>query len=289
MKFGIVFANVLGFGDPDGAVELAQSAEAAGFESLWTVEHVVVPVGYKSSYPYAAGGRMPGPEDLPIPDPLIWLTYVAAVTSTIRLGTGILILPERNPVVVAKEIATLDHLSGGRVELGVGAGWLQEEFDAIGVPFDDRGKRLDEHIGALRALWTDEPASYDGELVKFKPVHSKPHPNQRPVPIVIGGHTAAAARRAGRLGDGFFPAKGDYPQLLSVVRAAAEEAGRDPDAIEITLGAEDLFGPDAMDGVKRLEDLGAHRVTVPSLSFAFSGEPLADSLKRYGDEVIAKY
>src|SRR5205823_1109354 len=169
--------------DRVGAIELAQAAEAAGFESLWTVEHVVVPAGYQSTYPYAEDGRMPGPENLPIPDPLIWLSFVAAVTETIRLGTGILILPQRNPIVVAKEIATLDHLSGGRVELGVGAGWLEEEFDAIGVPFEDRGRRLDEHIEALRALWTGDPATFDGDLVQFGAVHSNPKPDQHPIPI----------------------------------------------------------------------------------------------------------
>jgi probable F420-dependent oxidoreductase len=287
MKFGIMFANVLGFGDPAGAVELAQAAEEAGFESLWTVEHVVIPAGYTSVYPYAPEGRMPGPEGLPVPDPLIWLTYVAAVTSRIRLGTGILILPERNPVVVAKEIATLDHLSGGRVELGVGVGWLKEEFDAIGVPFEDRGKRLDEHVEALRALWTDNPASYEGDLVRFAPVYSNPKPDQARVPITIGGHTGLAAKRAGRLGDGFFPAKGDLPQLISVMRKAAEDAGRNPDDIAVTAGSEAAYGPGALDEVKRLADLGVSRVGIPSLSFAFSGEPLVDALKRYGDEVIA--
>src|SRR5262249_32382928 len=141
MKFGIMFANVLGFTRPEGAIAIAQAAEAAGFESLWAVEHVVVPAGYKSEYPYSDTGRMPGTEDVDIPDPLVWLTYVAGATSTIRLATGILILAERNPVVTAKEVATLDMLSNGRVTLGVGAGWLREEFDAIGVPFERRGKR----------------------------------------------------------------------------------------------------------------------------------------------------
>ncbi len=153
MMFGIAFANTGRFARPDRAVELARAAEAAGFESLWTTEHVVVPAGYQSSYPYSPSGRMPGEEDSPMPDPLIWLAYVAAATSTIKLGTGVLILPQRNPVVLAKELATLDHLSGGRMLLGVGAGWLEEEFAAIGVPFGDRGRRVDEYVAAMRGLW----------------------------------------------------------------------------------------------------------------------------------------
>jgi probable F420-dependent oxidoreductase len=154
MKFGIVFANTGPFADGGAAAEMAVAAEAAGFESLWTVEHVVVPSGYDSAYPYDPSGKMPGGEDVDIPDPLIWLSWVASATSTIRLATGILIVPQRNPVVLAKELATLDHLSGGRMELGIGVGWLEEEFDAIGVPFAERGRRTDDHIAAMRALWS---------------------------------------------------------------------------------------------------------------------------------------
>ncbi len=155
MDFGIVFANTGPFSQPDAAASFARAAEAAGFESLWTVEHVVVPKGYESTYPYDPSGRMPGGEDMAIPDPLIWLSYVAAATSAIRLATGILIVPQRNPVVLAKELATLDMMSGGRLELGIGVGWLEEEFDAIGVPFAGRGARTDEYVAAMRALWSD--------------------------------------------------------------------------------------------------------------------------------------
>jgi probable F420-dependent oxidoreductase len=286
MKFGIMFANVLGFSKPDGAVAIAQAAEEAGFESLWTVEHVVVPAGYQSAYPYDDSGRMPGPEDVPIPDPLVWLTYVAAVTKTIRLATGILILAERNPVVTAKEIATLDSMSAGRVTLGVGVGWLKEEFDAIGVPFERRGKRLDENIEAMRALWTEEKATYNGEFVSFTDAISRPRPAQGSVPIVIGGHTEAAARRAGRLGDGFFPGKGDTEHLIAVMRDAATAAGRNPDEIELTSGGAGALGPTALDGVAQLADLGVERVVIPPL--AFDSASIRDALARYGDEVIAK-
>jgi probable F420-dependent oxidoreductase len=286
MKFGIMFANVMGFADPVGAVAMGQSAEAAGFESLWTVEHVVVPAGYKSEYPYSDTGRMPGGEDAPIPDPLIWLAFVAAATSTIRLATGILILPQRNPVVTAKEIATLDHLSGGRVELGVGAGWLEEEFDVIGVPFEERGARLDDHIIAMRALWTEDAATVHGPFTSFDNAIMRPRP-ARSVPIHIGGHSTVAARRAGRLGDGFFPAKGDLPKLFSVMRDAAKEAGRDPDAIEITTGDPGVMGPEPGDAIKRLEDQGVARVIIPPLAFGADG--IKDALAKFGDDVISKF
>lgn len=288
MKFGVAFANVGPMAHPEGAVALAQAAEAGGFESLWTVEHTVVPAGYKSTYPYSPSGRMPGPEDSDIPDPLIWLTFVAGATSRIRLGTGILILPQRNPVVLAKEVATLDRLSGGRVELGVGVGWLEEEFDAIGIPFADRGARTDDHIAALRALWTQEAATHDGTHSSFTNAISRPQPAQGSVPIVVGGHSKVAARRAGRLGDGFFPGRGSHEQLaelIAVMRAAAVEHGRDPDAIEITAGGNGALGHKALDEVKALAELGVSRVIVPPLAYDPEGQRTA--FAKYGDEVIA--
>ena len=200
MKFGIMFANIGPMAFAEGAVGIAQAAEAAGFESLWTVEHPLVTVGYQSQYPYSPTGKMPGPEESDIPDPLIWLAYVAAATSTIRLGTGILILPHRNPVIVGKEIATLDRLSGGRVELGIGVGWLEEEFDALGIPFADRGKRTDDHVAVLRELWSEGPASHESEFTSFPDAYSRPRPANGTVPIVVGGHSKAAARRLGYTG-----------------------------------------------------------------------------------------
>jgi len=199
MKFGMSFANTGPAVTGEGAAELAIAAEQAGFDSLWTVEHVVVPSGYESPYPYSRTGKMAGGiEDFDLPDPLVWLSYVAAVTETLLLGTGIVILPQRNPVILAKEAASLDVLSGGRFVLGIGAGWLAEEFAALGVPFEDRGARTDDHIRALRALWSDGPSSYQGEFVSFDEVYSRPQPVQETIPIVVGGHSKRAARRAMR-------------------------------------------------------------------------------------------
>jgi probable F420-dependent oxidoreductase len=286
MKFGIIFANTGRAGtDPSFACEFAQLAEENGFESLWTVEHVVVPAGYESEYPYSKDGRMPGGEDFDLPDPLVWLAWVGACTSRIRLATGILILPQRNPVVLAKEVASLDRLSGGRVTLGVGVGWLKEEFDALGLAFEERAARTDDYIQALRALWTQPEPSYQGRFASFDRAKSNPKPAQTGgVPIVVGGHSKAAARRAGRLGDGFFPGRGSLDELaplLDELRAAAREAGRDPDAIEITAGG-------AMDpeGAKPYIDLGVSRLVVPPLGFDL--DTLREQLPRFADNVIAK-
>jgi probable F420-dependent oxidoreductase len=286
MKFGIAFANTGPFTDPERAVELARAAEAAGFESLWTVEHVVVPTGYESTYPYSPTGKMPGTEDSPIPDPLIWLAYVAAATSTIKLATGILILPQRNPVVLAKELATLDQLSRGRMLLGIGVGWLEEEFDAIGVPFEGRGRRTDEHVVAMRALWTQDAATFHGEFVNFDGCIMRPRPANGTIPVHVGGHTDVAARRAGRLGDGYFPGKGSHEEIgraFAVARRAAVDAGRDPAAIEMTTGGNGAVGSRALDEVRELAAIGTDRVIVPAFLFARDTEA---SLARYGDEVI---
>lgn len=288
MKFGIIFANTGPFSDGPAAAAMARAAEESGFESLWTVEHVVVPSGYESTYPYDPSGKMPGPEEMPIPDPLIWLSYVAGATSTIRLATGILIVPQRNPVVLAKEIATLDHLSGGRLELGIGVGWLEEEFDAIGVPFSERGQRTDDHVAAMRALWSGEKASHHSDFTDFTDCISLPKPVNGSVPIHVGGHTDIAARRAGRLGDGFFPGRGELEELsrgYDIARDTAKEHGRDPDAIEFTAGGMTIGGG-AVDTVKGLADIGVDRVMVPA--FAFWGDT-ADSLAKYGDEVISQF
>lgn len=288
MKFGIAFANVGPLVDPAAAAAFARAAEQAGFESLWTVEHVVVPSGYRSPYPYDPSGKMPGPEDSPIPDPLVWLTWVAAATTKLKLATGILILPQRNPVVLAKEVATLDHLSGGRVLLGIGSGWLEEEFQAIGVPFAERGPRTDDAVHAMRALWTQEKATYESPYISFRDCILRPRPAQGSVPIHVGGHTGVAARRAGRLGDGFFPAKGSHQELarlFELVRKTAREHGRDPSKIEMTTGGNGAIGSNALDEVRALADIGTDRVIVPSFLFWADS---ADALARHGDEVIAK-
>ncbi len=285
MKFGIIFANSGPWAYPEFAAAMGELAEGFGIESLWTVEHTVVPAGYGSEYPYSKSGRMPGPEEVPIPDPLVWLAWVAARTTTVRLGTGILILPQRNPVTLAKEVATLDVLSKGRVLLGVGVGWLKEEFDILGIPFDERGPRTDEAIAALRELWTSDEAEFHGRFFDFARAKSYPKPAQEGgVPVVVGGHSVAAARRAGRLGDGFFPARADLDSvapLLDEMRRAAEDAGRDPDSIEITCG-----GARDAEAVGRYADLGVARMVIPPPAFEPDG--LRNGLERFAQDMISK-
>lgn len=283
MNFGVVmFPTEYSIAPGD----LGRALEERRFESVWFPEHTHIPVSRRSPWP--GGGDLPK-EYWSAYDPFLALTAAAMTTSRLRLGTGICLVVERDPIVTAKEVATLDRLSGGRVELGVGVGWLEEEFDAIGVPFSDRGKRTDDHVAALRALWSGDPATHHGEFSAFDKVYSRPRPTQANIPIVVGGHSKAAARRAGRLGDGFFPGRGSHEELaelIDVVRTTAVEHGRDPDAIEITTGGNGALGSGALDEIKKLADLGVSRVIIPPLAFDVEGQ--REGFARYGEEVIAR-
>lgn len=286
MKFGIMFASTGPFATAEGAATMATEAERCGLESVWSVEHAVIPDGYQSQYPYNPSGKIPGAQDADIPDPLIWLTYAAALTTEIRLATGILIVPQRNPVVLAKECATLDKLSNGRFELGIGVGWLEEEFDVLGVPFAKRGKRTDDYVAAMRALWTQEVADHHGEFASFEKAIMRPQPLQEGgVPIVVGGHSRAAARRAGRLGDGFFPISAgeeDLAGLLDIMATTATEHGRDPDAIQVTIGA---WSPrrDSIDKIKEFEELGVDRLIVAPPTGNL--DKLPEAMEKLGEQI----
>jgi len=291
MKFTLHFGNNT-FPDMDGAKRMVRLAETAGFDSVVTVDHVVFPHSYTSVYPYAPTGRLPGGPDGALPDPLIWMAAMAAVTTKLKFLTGVIILPLRNPLVLAKQVATLDYMSGGRVELGIGVGWLKEEFEALGVPFEKRGKRSDEYIAAMRALWAGAGASFKGEFVNFPEVTSSPRPPAGKVPIVIGGHSEAAARRAGRLGDGFFPSVGtqvDILPLFDVVRQSAEKAGRDPKSIELMAGCPDLLPGSTRDPREAVEERarqGVGRLVLPVWRFL---PDLEGGLGRFGETVIRQF
>jgi probable F420-dependent oxidoreductase len=284
MKFGLMFVNSGPFSNHDLLAHLAQTAEQCGFESLWTVEHVVIPKDYQSPYPYSKSGKIPGGEDVAIPDPLLPLSFAAAVTKKIHLATGVVILPQRDPLYLAKEIATLDLLSAGRVILGIGSGWLKEEFEALGLDFHTRAARTDEAIQAMRTCWSEDPSSFHGKHFNFGPLRSFPKPPRNGVPIHIGGHSPAAAKRAGRLGDGFFPALGEIPrlqELFGIMRDAAAQAGRNPGQIELSCMARA-----AVDSVKAVADIGISRVVVAPP--AFDKEGLSRGLEKIGNEVIAR-
>jgi probable F420-dependent oxidoreductase len=285
MKVGLAFASSISL-DGAAALELCRVAEETGFESVWGGEHVVMPDSIASAYPYTPDGKLPVAGETPIPDPLIWLAFAAAAAPTLRLGTCILIVPQRNPLLLAKELATLDVLSGGRVELGLGVGWMKEEFDAMGISWARRGARNDEYVAAMRALWAGPHAEYHGEFVDFPKVTCSPRPVKGNIPIIVGGDSDAALDRAVRIADGYFPGEGDHARLkalLARLRQTAERAGRDPASIAInTMFGIQMANPAA--GVEQMASLGVDRIMVPA--FFFAGPGGIDRLRAFAGQVM---
>ena len=229
MKFALRYCNTGRYVDAKEAVALAQAAEAAGFELPWTVEHTIVPAGYTASaYPYDPSGKMAGGRnDIPLPDPLIWMGYIAAATKRIACHR------DSHPAAAQPRHhgqagrPRLDHLSGGRILLGVGVGWLEEEFKALGVPFAERGARMDEYIAAMRELWSAEAPTFKGRFVAFEGAYCRPQPVNKAVPIIVAGGGGPPRGGLGAL----FPARGAPADLIAVARNAAQAAGRDPDKL----------------------------------------------------------
>jgi len=242
MRIGVKVPNSGPLPERLGIGAMAAELEAAGFESLWVSDHIVLPAAIESRYPFAADGRATWATDTPYFDALIALALIAQATERARIGTAVLVLPLRQPVVFAKQAASIDVASGGRLCLGVGAGWLEEEFGALNVPFEGRGRRLEEWIAITRACWTGTPGPSRSELYDLPAgVLCLPRP-AHDVPLLIGGHSRAALRRAGRAGDGWL-AQQALPELapdelagpIEVMRAAATEAERDPAALQVVL------------------------------------------------------
>ena len=260
MKFGLVPINI-GVASAEQMIATAQAAEEAGFESVWTFEHVIVPVDYDSKYPYNKTGKMAAAPETPFVDPLIALTAIAAQTKTIRLATGVNIITEVNPLLLAKQAASLDFLSGGRFMLGAGIGWLREEFAAMGVPYERRGARFDDYIVAMKKVWAGDVVEHDSDFLSWHGFKSYPLPVQKPaIPIVMGGKAGRIYERIARHGDGWFiPGAGidDLPPMLADLRAACEAEGRNYDEIELTV----MWGPrGGEESLKALADLGISRV-----------------------------
>jgi probable F420-dependent oxidoreductase len=279
MKFGFIMWGTA----PADALVVARAAEAAGFDSVWLPEHLVLPPTL-TGYPYTSSGAPEFTCDAPLYDPWVVLSAVAAQTSTIRLGTTVYILPLRHPIVTAKAVATLDIVSGGRVSLGIGVGWLREEFEALGENFENRGRRANEIIQILRRLWADDTITHQGDHYKFGPVKFEPKPVQKPsIPILVGGTSPRAIRRAATLCDGWMDiGTADHDHLgkmIAEVRAARREAGHQDDKFEITTNAM----PD-LENIRRLADLGVTSV----LGAAGPGTELA-AIAEWHDRVISKF
>jgi len=309
MKVGGFFGN-LAYGTPDLLEAFAAAVEQNGIESVWGQEHpavteeMTIPGGVDADMTGEETGDAPI-QEIPFPDPMVWLSQIAALTKTVKVGTGALLLPLHNPVLLARATATLDQLSGGRLIVGVALGWLKEEFEACGVSFSDRAARTEEYIEAMRAAWSAE-GSFTGETVSFSKIRGGPKPASGRIPIHIGASMPKGARRAGRMAEGFFPLPfesstmamvairatisgvdpdwagyslpAEVSTLIDECRAAATEAGRNPDDVELT-----VTGPPSLEVAKQAVDLGVARYLVTPPAFELSKVPgafgrLADNL-----------
>jgi probable F420-dependent oxidoreductase len=281
MHFGLFAINMGICAQPDVAVRAAQEAEAAGFESVWTGEHVVLPDPQIPPSPL--------PPEHPLLDPAIALAFIAGQTRSIRLGTGIIILPQRNPLLLAKELASLDVVSGGRLLFGLGIGYLRPEFEALGIPFEHKGARAIEYLQAILALWTQPAPAYSGRFVTFHNIQAMPRPSQQPhPPIIIGGHTPPAFRRAVQYGHGWYGFGLDFTKTESCLNGLQEARAscHRPAALgelEITVTPSERLSRDT---VQRYADLGVQRLVL--YRRAHTDEALLAFIRTTADTLIGK-
>ena len=308
MTFGCTLPNRGALATPENLRRIATKAEELGFDHIWVSDHIVFPVKISSEYPYSSAGDYPFGSEEPYCDALSTLSYLAGCTQSIKLGTHVLILPYRNPILTAKMVSTLDYMSGGRVILGVGAGWMEEEFQALGLDtFAERGKVTNEYIRIFKELWTKADPEFQGRYHQFSGIKFLPKPVQKPhPPIWIGGHSPAALRRAARLGDGWMPIglrpraeleAEDLAEMVDGLREMAGEAGRSEDDLDIAFSATVTFDP-APGGPRRTltgtaEEIGAdivlyQQVGVGHFIFSFRGkelEQMLENMERFAKEV----
>ena len=308
MTIGFRLPTGTGLATPENLRTLAMRGEELGFDQVWIGDHIVMPTHIASAYPYSTTGTPPFDATQPWCDPLSVLSYLAGCTQRIKLGTSVLILPYRDPVFTAKIVSTLDYLSGGRAILGVGVGWMEEEFKALGLnTFPERGRVTNEYIRIFKELWTKDDPEFHGRYHQFSGIKFYPKPVQKPhPPIWIGGHTPAALKRAARLGDGWLPVglrpnaelePEDMEDLVDKLRDMSEKAGRPREDVDIIFGADVEFDP-PQGGPKRMltgsaEEIGAdivlyQQVGVEHFIFGFAGDELEqvlENIQRFAGEV----
>jgi len=294
MKFALHAVGCGSTARPDILAQVARKAEALDFESVWIPEHLVVPVTMRTPYPYAPDGKFPGGPRVALHDPFVALAFVAACTSRVRLGTGVFVLPLRHTVAVAKAAASLDVLSNGRLLFGIGIGWLEEEFEAVGMAFRDRAARTREAIRVMKRLWSEEAPAFEGRFHRFPALGFSPKPVQQPhPPILLGGETPVALKRAAEVGDGWIGiahTPDSVRPLVAALRDQVQRAGRDADAFEITVGPAQGLTVDR-EAVRAFAAAGVQRLIVFSPGFVPRAriEPdLFPHLERFAATVMAK-
>jgi len=299
MKYGFYLPTRGPLGDPDAIEEIVRQGEAMGFATIVIGDHIVFPVTVDSQYPYTVGGGFPGQGDAL--EQLSLMAFIAGISNSARLVTSVMILPHRNPLVTAKMLATIDVLSKGRVTVGVGVGWMREEFEALGAPdFDRRGASSNEYLEIFKKCWTQDPVSHEGEFYSFKELRCVPHPVQKPhPPIWVGGHSRPALRRTAKYGDGWQPVGAtsasplhppEFKQKLDELRAMTEAEGRSYDELTISFKAPSYDPGMVPEGDDRLlftgtpervaEDLRAYKdLGVHEVIFDFRAPPVSQTIE----------
>jgi probable F420-dependent oxidoreductase len=292
MKVGVHVPQFGGGARPEVIGPFAQAAEAAGFDSLWVSDHVVLRKEQGTPYPYSTDGRLGWAPTEDVLEPLTLLTYLAGITSRVQLGTSVLVLPMRQPVLHAKILASIDHLSGGRMLLGGGLGWWKEEFAVLGMPFAQRGRRMDEYLQLLRALWRDDWVNFKGEFYECVDWTCNPKPVHGTIPIWLGGESRQQLERVGKYADGWHAGSRRAPTLrqdFAIAREAAERAGRDPQALTLSIRGAGVIGAGTMEQAAQrmaeLAELGAHHV-VCSVNTAET-DHAAELLAEFGGRYLA--
>ncbi len=287
MKLGIFIALVGPNANPEYLAAAATAAEESGFHSLWVAEHVCLFDAPSSKYPYSPDGSFPVSAASGVLEPFAALAYAAAVTSRIRLGTGICLVPQRQPLYTAKSVADVDVLSGGRVDFGVGIGWLREEFEALGVPFEHRGRRCREYLDAMKRLWTDDVSAYEGTYVRFSPLRFYPKPIQKPhPPICFGGESKSALERVADLGQGWFGFDIAADEAaVQVRRLEATLAGRGRSRADISVKMSPYLKPGAdADGLRKYADAGVDEVILGAVAAGPDG--VAAFIRRTAESLV---
>ena len=304
MKFGLHLPSAQPGANASDVLDVARRAEQLGFDSVWMFDHLFTPTDLGSKYPYSRDGSYAMSADDPFYDPLGLYGVLAGATEKVRIGTGVMIAAYRHPILLGKALATIEGFAPGRIVLGLGRGWMQEEFDALGVGFEKRGARLEEYIKALRAIWSGESSSFEGKFYRWDEAGFLPAPTTK-LPILIGGHGDAALRRVAQLGDGWVVTTGKgqgagidaVAARLEVLRAEMDKAGRDFAQLEIVypnaLWFSDhanpkmpLTGPveEIAASIKRLEDIG---ITTAHLIVFGPGPLVCEAAQRFTEEVLA--
>lgn len=283
MKFGTFLYQT----SPHSIGAVARKAEECGFESLWIPEHIILPVTYKSPYPYSSSGRMGAPPESPLHDPMLALAYVAGITTKIRLATGVFVLPIRNVFTTAKAVASLDVLSGGRFIFGVGIGWLEEEFTAVGMNFKDRAMRTREYLALMKELWTSDAPNYHGKSVAVEGFKFMPKPAQKPYPpIVFGGNTEPSLKRAAKLGDGWYGIAESTEQIGATIKRLREHERAAGRTVPLELTVSRLREQLKPEQIGQFEEMGVSRIIVgPGAS---TKEHIA-TMEKFGAEVISRH